>query len=87
MNFYPSKCYVLRIYSIKYPTMHHYTILDQTLKVVDHQPYLGITLSETLNWKAHVLDVKNKGNRTLGCINRHLHSCPEKKLNHKHKPP
>ena len=48
MNFHPSKCYVLRIYRIKNPTMHHYTILDQTLKVVDHQPYLSITLSKTL---------------------------------------
>ena len=78
MKFHLSKCYVLRIYRIKSPALHNYTIPDQTLKSVDHQPYLGITLSETLNWKAHDLDVRNKGNRTLGCINRHLHSCPEK---------
>ena len=74
----PSKCYVLRIYRIKNPTIHHYTILDQTLKVVDHQPYLGITLSETLNQKALVLGVKNKANRTLGCIESNLHSSPER---------
>ena len=78
MNFHPSKCYVLRIYMIKNPTIYHYTILDQTLKVVDHQPYLGITLSETLNWKAHVLGVKKKANRTLGFIKSNLHLCPER---------
>ena len=53
-------------------------MLVQTLKSVDHQPYLGITISETLNWKTHILDVKNKANKTLGCIKRNLHSCPER---------
>ena len=50
------------------------TTLDSTMKEIS----LGITLSETLNWKPHVLDVKNKANRTLGCIKRNLHSCPER---------
>ena len=58
--------------------IHHYTMLGQTLKAVDHQPYLGITISDTLNWKTHILDVKNKANKTLGCIKRNLHSCPER---------
>ena len=58
--------------------IHHYTMLGQTLKAVDHQPYLGITISETLNWKTHILDVKNKANKALGCIKRNLHSCPER---------
>ena len=65
MNFHPSKCYVFRICRIKNPIIHHYTVLGQTLKAVDHQPFLGITISETLNWKTHVLDVKNKANVTL----------------------
>ena len=78
MNFHPFKWYVLRIYRIKTPTIHHYTMLGQTLKAVDHQPYLGITISETRKWKTHVLNVQNKANRTLGCIKRNLHSCPER---------
>ena len=65
MNFHPSKCYVLRICRIKNPIIHHYTMLGQKLKAVDHQPYLGITISETLNWKTHILDVKNKANKYL----------------------
>ena len=47
----------------------HYTpctMLCQALKAVDRQPYMGITNSETLNWKTHILDVKNKANKTLG---------------------
>ena len=78
MNFNPSKCYVLRIYRIENPIIHQYTMLGQTLRAVDHQPYLGITISETLNWKTHALEVKNKANKTLGCIKRNLHSCPER---------
>ena len=78
MNFLPFKCYVLRIYRIKNPIIHHYTTLGQTLKAVDHKPYLAITISETLNWKTHILDVKNKAKKTLGCIKMNLHSCPER---------
>ena len=66
--------------------IHHYIMLGQTLKAVDHQPYLGITISETLNWKTHILDVKNKANKALGCIKRNLHSCAEE-LKHKHTSP
>ena len=72
MNFHPSKCYVLRIYRIK---KHH---ARSNTKAVDHQPHLGITTSERLNWKTHILDVKNKANKTLGCIKRNLHPCPER---------
>ena len=54
------------------------TTLDSTMKEIS----LVITLSETLNWKAHVLVVKNKVNRTLGCIKRNLHSCPERTKAH-----
>jgi hypothetical protein len=53
MNFHPSKCYVLRIYRIKNPIVHQYTMLGQTIKSVDHQPYLGNTITETLSWKTY----------------------------------
>ena len=78
MNFHPSKCYVLRFYRIKNRIIYHYTMLGQTVKAVDHQPYLGITISETLNWKTHILDMKNRANKTLGCIKKNLHSSPER---------
>ena len=51
-------------------------MLNQILEVVDHQAYLGITITETLNWKTYILNVKNKANKTLGFIKRNLHSCP-----------
>ena len=64
-------------------------MLGQTLKAVDHQPYLGITVSETLNWKTHILDVKNKANKTLGSIKtlKGISTHVQKELKHKHTPP
>ena len=53
-------------------------MLGQTLEAVDHQPYLGVTLSESLNWKEHNLQVKNKANSSLGFIKRNFHSRPER---------
>ena len=59
---------------------HQYTMLNQILEVVDHQAYVGITITETPYWKTHILNVKNKPNnfKTLGFIKRNLHSCPER---------
>ena len=51
MAFNPSKCYVLRVCRTKCPFIHPYTMLGHTLQAVDHYPYLGVSLSEDLNWK------------------------------------
>lgn len=76
MEFHPSKCYVLRICRTNNPIIYPYSMLGHILKAVDHQLYLGITLTETLSWKTHILNVKNKANKTLGFIKRNLHLCP-----------
>ena len=48
-------------------------MLGQTREAVDHQPYLGVALSKSLNWKEHILHVKNKANGSLGFIKRNFH--------------
>ena len=45
---------------------------------VDHYPYLGVSLSENLNWKPHILNITNKANSTLGFVKRNLRHCPQK---------
>ena len=55
-----------------------YTMVDHTLQAVDHYPYLGVSLSENLNWKPHILNITNKANSTLGFVKRNLHHCPQK---------
>ena len=54
MAFNPSKCYVLHVCRTKCPFIHPYTVLGHTLQAVDHYPYLGVSLSENLNWKPHI---------------------------------
>ena len=66
MAFNPSKCYVLRVCRTKCPFIHPYTMLGHTLQAVEHFPYLGVSLSENLNWKPHILNITNKANSTLG---------------------
>ena len=61
MAFEPSKCYVLRVCRTKCPFIHPYPMLGHTLQAVDHYyPYLGVSLSENLNWKRHILNITNK---------------------------
>ena len=72
MNFHPSKCY--SVCAVYLP------IKKARCPSIYHQAYQGITITETLNWKMHVLNdiVTNKANKTLGFIKRNLHSCPER---------
>ena len=51
--------------------------MGQTLKSVLHHPYLGVELSNTLDWGHHI-DIKvNKANQTLGFLRRNLGNCSE----------
>ena len=77
MAFNPSKCYVLRVCRTKCPFIHPYTMLGHTLQAVDHCAYLGVSLSENLSWKTHILNITNKANSTLGFAKRNLHHCPQ----------
>ena len=53
-------------------------MLGHTLQAVDRYPYLGVSLSENLSWKPHILNITNKANSTLGFVKRNLHHCPQK---------
>ena len=77
MKFQPSKCYVLKICQTTNITVYPYSVLGRTLKVVSHVPYLRITLTETLSWKMHILNIKKKVGKALGFIKRSLYQCPK----------
>ena len=52
--------------------------LDNTiLQQVSTNPYLGITLSEDLQWSTHIQNIVKKSNSTLGFLRRNLKNCPE----------
>ena len=52
-----------------------YTLHGHTLEVVDSDKYLGVTISEDLQWSKHIDKTVSKANRTMGFIRRNLRDC------------
>jgi hypothetical protein len=55
MSFHPHKCTVIRIATNQrhvIPTQ--YTLHSHTLEVVDSAKYLGVTISEDIQWSKHI---------------------------------
>ena len=79
MNFNPSKCVVLRVTRPRSKSLtFDYILKGQPLVQVPSTPYLGVCLSETLEWGDHVNKIYSKANSTLGFLRRNLKACPLK---------
>ena len=74
MRFNAKKCYVM---SIRNTSSHLYQLDNTILQQVSTNPYLGITLSEDLQWSTHIQNIVKKSNSTLGFLRRNLKNCPE----------
>ena len=75
MKFNPGKCYTMTL-ATRTPTPNMYTFCGQTLTSVDSHCYLGIHLSNTLNWTAQTKATSTKAQQTLGVVRRNLNKCP-----------
>ena len=71
MEFNPGKCQVLHITKSK-PLRSQYTLHGQILESTDSAKYLGINISEDLNWNNHIHEITSKANRTLGFVKRNV---------------
>ncbi|KAK2193267.1 hypothetical protein NP493_16g06060 [Ridgeia piscesae] len=58
------------------PTPNIYTFCGQQLKSFQSHCYLGVQISNTLNWTAQCNSVARKAQQTLGVIRRNLNKCP-----------
>ena len=54
------------------------TPLGETLVNVSSTLYLGVCLSEPLEWEAHINRITSKANSTLGFLRKNLKACPPK---------
>ena len=80
MKFYVAKCHskgVTRHYSHK-QIIHDYTLNHQTLETVQSAKYLGITITENMDWGQHISDISSKITKTLGFLSRNLAFAPRK---------
>ena len=75
MKFNPDKCYTMTLAN-RTPTSNMYTFCGQTLTSVYSHCYLGIHLSNTLNWTNQTKVASTKAQQTLGVIRRNLNKCP-----------
>ena len=81
MKFNPSKCSVLRV---KRPRAEEiasdYQLKRVTLGKVSSTPYLGVSISENLEWGGggQISKIVSKMNSTLGFLRRNLKGCPSK---------
>jgi hypothetical protein len=77
MFFNVKKCNVMRITKNRNPITKLYTLGGQILDQVDQAKYLGVLLSDELNWSPHINSMTTSANSTLGFIRRNLKQCPK----------
>ena len=49
-----------------------YSLHNQTLENVQSAKYLGITISDNMDWGQHILEISSKATKTLGFLSRNL---------------
>jgi hypothetical protein len=70
--FHPAKFTVLTVTNKRNPIVSEYTIRGQLLAAVTSARYLGVTITDKVNWSQHIDSITNKANRTLGFLRRNL---------------
>jgi len=78
MSFNPSKCTIITISRSNYPLHKFYMLCGVVLQHVSKARYLGVLLSDDLQWSKHVQHITAKANSMLGLLQRNFHHCPEK---------
>ena len=78
MRFNAAKCNIMRVSQTRDPKLFDYSLTEQELEEVMDAKYLGVTLSNDLEWSKHIATMTNKANSKLSFLRRNLKGCPEK---------
>ena len=81
MKFNPEKCYTLHVSKKLKPTNFNYKLHNHTLEAVKESKYLGVTISDDLDWGPHINNITCKANKTLGFLRRNMKNCTRKVKN------
>ena len=60
MIFNANKCYLMNITRTRNHLDHNYSLNNHILQTVTREKYLGITISNDLNWSTHINTITNK---------------------------
>ena len=75
MELNKSKCYVLRMSHKKQSIGTCYHLQDTPLGMSTKQKYLGVDLSNNLDWSHHINSITSTANKTFGLLCQNLKSC------------
>ena len=78
MRFNAAKCNIMRVSWTRDPKLFNYSLTGQVLEEVMDAKYLGVTLSNDLEWSKHIATMTNKANSKFSFLRRNLKGCPEK---------
>ena len=78
MRFNAAKCNIMRVPRTRDPKLFNYSLTGQVLGEVMVAKYLGVTLSNDLEWSKHIETMTNKANSKPSFLRRNLKGCPEK---------
>ena len=78
MKFNVAKCHSMRVTRHLPSNQIHfnYSLHQQTLEQVQSAKYLGITITDDLEWDQHVAEISSKATKTLGFLRRNLALAP-----------
>ena len=79
MKFNVAKCHSMRVTRHLPSNQKHfnYSLVQQTLEQVESAKYLGITITDNLEWGQHVSEISSKATKTLGFLRRNLALAPQ----------
>ena len=79
MKFNVAKCHSMRVTRHLPSNQIHfnYSLHQQTLEQVESAKYLGITITDNLEWGQHVSEISSKATKTLGFLRRNLALAPQ----------
>ena len=78
MRFNAAKCNIMRVSRMRLPFLYSYKLSGQVLDEVKDSKYLGVTISDNLDWSKHITTTTTKANARLSFIKRNLKDCPQK---------
>ena len=74
MKFNVAKCHSMRVTRHQHhkQILFDYSLHNQTLENVQSAKYLGITISDNMDWGQHISEISSKATKTLGFLRRNL---------------
>ena len=78
MRFNAAKCNIMRVSRKQIPIAFSYKLSNEVLGVVMDAKYLGVTVSDNLEWSKHISVFTAKANSKVGFLRRNLKGCPDK---------